>query len=149
MAMARGNRGGLIRPHEASRRLKWKAILAAGVPQDLRKAFTERVKQIDPIFKAGNLEAFWPALRELIEMAPHRRDLSMKKSHYLASLAARSLVQDNPKAALEFLELADREIDRGHLTPYLLREREDFRQQAELALQIGALLADRSKSAEP
>jgi hypothetical protein len=149
MAMARGNRDGLIRPHGASRGLKWKAIPAACVPRDPRKVSTERVKQIDPIFKAGNLEAFWPALRELIEMAPHRRDLSMKKSHYLTSLAARSLVQDDPKAELEFPELTDREIDHGHLTPYLLKEREDSRQQAELALHIGALLADHSKSAEP
>ncbi len=108
---------------------------------DLRRAFTERVKAIDPVFKRGDLEAFWPALRELVAMAPDRRDLSLKKSHYLASLAARSLVRDDPRTALAFLELADREIDPDHLTPFLRREREDFRQQAELALRIGELLA--------
>ncbi len=111
------------------------------MPRDLRKAFTERVKEIDPMFKAGDLDRFWPALRELVALGPDRRDLSLKKSHYLASLAARSLVRDDPKAALAFLEFADREVRREHLTPFLLREREDFRDQAELALRIGAVLA--------
>ncbi len=116
---------------------------ARRVPQDVRRAFTERVKEIDPILKAGDLESFWPALRDLVAMAPERRDLSLKKSHYLASLAARSLVRDDPKTALAFLELADAEINGEHLTPFLRREREDFRQQAELAVRIGKLLADR------
>jgi len=110
--------------------------------RDVRKEFTDRVKAIDPLFKAGDLERFWPALRELVAMAPRRRDLSLKKSHYLASLAARSLVRDDPKTALEFLELADREVRQDHMTPFLVREREDFRQQAELALHIGTLLAN-------
>lgn len=108
---------------------------------DPRKAFTERVKEIDPLFKAGDLEQFWPALRELVAMAPGRRDLSLKKSHYLASLAARSLIQDDPQTALELLELADREVNPEHMTPFLRREREDFRAQAELALRIGEVLA--------
>ncbi len=111
------------------------------MPEDPRRAFTERVKEIDPIFKAGDLEAFWPMLRELIAMAPERRDLSLKKSHYIASLAARSLVREDPKTALEFLELGDRAIEDGHLTPFLRKEREDFRQQAQLALRIGELLS--------
>ncbi len=109
--------------------------------RDVRKAFTERVKEIDPIFKAGDLDRFWPALRELVSMAPSRRDLSWKKSHYLASLAARSLIRDDPRTALAFLDLADREVRQDHMTPYLLKEREDFRQQAELAIRIGELLA--------
>jgi hypothetical protein len=116
------------------------------MPLDLRTAFTERVKEIDPIFKAGDLERFWPALRELVAMAPGRRDLSLKKSHYLASLAARSLIREDPRMALEFLEFADREIRPEHLTPFLRREREDFRAQAELALSIGNLLAEHGKS---
>ncbi len=111
------------------------------MPPDLRKAFTDRVKAIDPIFKAGDLDAFWPALRELLALGPRRRDLSMKKSHYLASLAARSLVREDPRSALAFLELADREINPDHLTEFLRREREDFREQAQLALRIGKLLA--------
>ncbi len=119
------------------------------VPRDLRRAFTERVKEIDPIFKAGDLETFWPALRDLVAMAPERRDLSVKKSHYLASLAARSLVRDDPRTALALLEFADAEIKGEHLTPFLRREREDFRQQAELALRIGKLLADPRTSVEP
>ena len=104
------------------------------VPRDLRKVFTDRVKEIDPIFKAGDLERFWPALRDLVAMAPRRRDLSLKKSHYLASLAARSLARGDPRTALEFLELADRKVSADHLTPFLRREREEFRAQAQLAL---------------
>ena len=124
------------------------ASIAAHMPGDLRKAFTERVKEIDPLFKAGNLDRFWPALRELVAMAPGRRDLSLKKSHYLASLAARSLVRDDPQNALAFLDLADRAIKSEHLTPCLRREREDFRAQASLALRIGELLA-RTDPSEP
>ncbi len=118
------------------------------MPEDLRRAFTERVKEIDPIFKAGDLDRFWPVLRELVAMAPNRRDLSLKKSHYLASLAARSLVREDPRTALAFLELADRCIDDAHLTPFLRREREDFRQQAELSLRIGEMLAGPPSSNE-
>ncbi len=80
-------------------------------------------------------------------MAPERRDLSLKKSHYLASLAARSLIRDDAQTALKFLEIADREIDPSRLTPYLRREREDFRSQAELALRIGRMLSDRREPA--
>ncbi len=101
------------------------------VTADMRKACTDRVKTIDPIFRAGDLETFWPALRDLVAMAPERRELSIKKSHYLAGLAARSLHRGEPKAALEFLEFADRAVDPQHLTPFLRREREDFRARAE------------------
>lgn len=116
------------------------------MPEDMRRAFTERVKEIDPIFKSGDLDAFWLALRDLMRMAPERRDLSLKKSHYLASLAARSLVREDPRSALAFLELADREINDAHLTPFLRRERADFREQAELALRVGELLAGHRSS---
>lgn len=111
------------------------------MPKDLRRAFTKRVKEIDPIFKVGDLERFWPALRELVAMGRGRRDLSLKKSHYLASLAARSLIRDDPKTALAFLDYADREIEETHLTPFLRREREDFREQARLALRRGTLVS--------
>ncbi len=114
------------------------------VPHDARKVFTERVKEIDPIFKSGNLDRFWPALRELVAIAPERRDLSWKKSHYLAGLAARSLLRGDPKAALAFLEFADREVNPCHLTPYLVREREDFRRRVEQALRT-ARLPDRNR----
>ncbi len=107
------------------------------MPRDARLAFTERVKEIDRLFKAGDLDGFWPALGELMAMAPHRRDLWLKKSHYLASLAARSLLRDDPSTALAFLEFADREVPRDQLTAFLLREREDFRERAELALRAG------------
>lgn len=110
------------------------------MPRDPREAFTERVKEIDPIFKAGDLERFWPALRDLVAMSPGRRDLALKKSHYLASLAARSLIREDPKTALAFLEFADASIDSDQLTPFLRREREDFRAQAELAMRIAKLL---------
>src|SRR2546427_6357513 len=73
-------------------------------------------------------------LRELLGMAPERRDLSQKKSHYLASLAVRSLGRDDPRSALAFLDYADRSIDQSHLTPFLLGELDDFRRQAEVIL---------------
>lgn len=111
------------------------------MPPEPRKAFTERVKAIDPVFKAGDLETFWPLLRGLVAMAPERRDLSLKKSHYLAGLAAQSLIREDPQTALAFLELADREIDPEHLTPFLRREREDFRARAQLALRPRGLPA--------
>jgi hypothetical protein len=97
---------------------------------DARQAFVDRVKQIDPIFKRGDLQAFWPALKELTAMAPERADVSRKKSHYLASLAARSLARNDPASALAFLDLADRTVEASHLTPFLLDERKAFRQQA-------------------
>ncbi|HEX9341332.1 MAG TPA: hypothetical protein VF992_09250 [Thermoplasmata archaeon] len=102
--------------------------------EDVREAFVRRVKPIDPLFKGGDLERFWTMLRDLVAMAPQRVDLSQKKSHYLASLAARSLARDDPRSALRFLEFADRSVDRSHLTPFLLTEREEFRRQAEAAL---------------
>jgi hypothetical protein len=131
----------LIRPHGSPAKLIWEFGLSRGMAQDPRRAFTERVKEIDPIFKAGDLEHFWPALRELVAMAPERQELSLKKSHYLTSLAARSLIRNDPRTALEFLEFADREVNREHLTPFLIQEREDFRAQAQLALRVGELLA--------
>lgn len=102
--------------------------------KDVREAFAERVKTIDPIFKGGDLEKFWAMLRDLVAMAPERVDLSQKKSHYLASLAIRSLGRGDPRSALAFLDYADRSINRTHLTPFLLDEREEFRRQAESAL---------------
>jgi hypothetical protein len=97
---------------------------------DARQAFVDRVKQIDPVFKQGDLRSFWPALEELVAMAPERVDVSRKKSHYLASLAARSLARDDPGSALAFLDLADRTVEASHMTPFLLDERAEFRHQA-------------------
>jgi len=104
------------------------------VRDEARETFVARVKAIDPVFKRGDLTQFWRMLPELVAMAPDRRDLSQKKSHYLASLAVRSLARDDPHAALAFLDYADRLIDRDHLTPFLLGERADFRRQAEAVL---------------
>lgn len=100
------------------------------VPPDVREVFVNRVKTIDPVFKRGDLEEFWGMLRDLVGMAPERVDLSQKKSHYLASLAARSLARGDEQSALEFLDYADRSIDKSHLTPFLLDERAEFREMA-------------------
>jgi hypothetical protein len=97
---------------------------------DARQAFVDRVKQIDPVFKRGDLRTFWPALEELVAIAPERVDVSHKKSHYLASLAARSLARDDPASALAFLDLADRTVEASHMTPFLIEERAEFRRQA-------------------
>jgi len=105
------------------------------VAEDAREEFVNRVKAIDPVFRRGELDAFWPMLRTLIAMAPDRADLSKKKSHYLASLAARSLARDDPRSAIEFLDHAERTVNPRHLTPFLLDERSDYRRKAQQALQ--------------
>lgn len=97
---------------------------------DARQAFVNEVKRIDPLFRRGDLKAFWPALRRLVAQADDRVDVSRKKSHYLASLAARSLARDDSRSALAFLDLADRALDPVHLTPFLLEERVAFREKA-------------------
>ena len=108
--------------------------MAGRVCDEVREAFVARVKAIDPVFKRGDLEHFWRLLRELVAMAPERRDLSQKKSHYLASLAVRSLGRDDPRSALAFLDYADRSIDPSHLTPFLVGERTNFRRQADVIM---------------
>jgi len=104
------------------------------VARDERQEFVDRVKAIDPVFRRGDLDAFWPSLRELVAFAPRRADLSKKKSHYLASLAARSLARGDPQSAIEFLDYADRTLDPSHLTRFLLEERADYRLAAQEAL---------------
>ena len=99
--------------------------------RDAREEFVERVKAIDPIFKRGELDAFWPMLHALMSLAPDRGDLAKKKSHYLASLAVRSLARHEAAAAVEFLDYADRILDPQALTRFLLEERRDIRQRAE------------------
>jgi hypothetical protein len=104
------------------------------VAEDVREEFVNRVKAIDPVFRRGELDAFWPMLRALIAMAPDRVDLSKKKSHYLASLAARSLARDDPHSAIEFLDYAERTLNPRDLTRFLLDERSDYRRKAQQAL---------------
>ncbi len=97
------------------------------MPADPRTEFVERVKTIDPFFRNGDLRAFWPALHALVALAPERRDLSRKKSHYLVSLAARSLELGDMGEAQRFLDYADRHVDPGHLTQYFREERVRWR----------------------
>jgi hypothetical protein len=104
------------------------------VVRDVREDFVERVKAIDPIFKRGDLDVFWPMLHALMSMAPDRADLAKKKSHYLASLAVRSLARDEAAAALKFLDYADRILDPQVLSRFLLEERRDIRLRAADAL---------------
>jgi hypothetical protein len=105
------------------------------VAEDVREEFVNRVKAIDPVFRRGELDAFWPMLQALIAMAPDRADLSKKKSHYLASLAARSLARDDPRSAIDFLEYAERTLNPRDLTPFLLDERSEYGRKAQEALQ--------------
>jgi hypothetical protein len=104
------------------------------VTRDAREEFVERVKAIDPIFKRGDLDAFWPVLHGLMSIAPDRTDLAKKKSHYLASLAVRSLARDEAESSLEFLDYADRILDPRTLSPFLLEERRDIRRRVVEAL---------------
>src|SRR5438105_3476548 len=76
-----------------------------------------------------------PMTRALIAMAPDRADLSKKKSHYLTSLAARSLARDDPRSAIDFLDYAERTLNPRDLTPFLLDERSDYRRKAQEAIQ--------------
>jgi len=109
------------------------------VALDAREEFVDRVKAIDPVFRRGELDAFWPMLRALIAMAPDRADLSKKKSHYLASLAARSLARDDPRSAIDFLDYAERTLNPRDLTRFLLDERSDYRRKAQEAIQRNSL----------
>ncbi len=109
-------------------------VYGCDMVRDAREEFVERVKAVDPIFKRGDLDAFWPMLHALMSMAPDRADLAKKKSHYLASLAVRSLARSEVAAALEFLDYADRILNPLALSRFLIEERRDIRQRAEEAL---------------
>lgn len=98
------------------------------------------------MFKRGDLEIFWPRLRVLIRIAPQRPDLSRKKSHYLVSLAARSLRRGDPQAAAKFLDYADERVDPAHLTAYFVEERRRWREQVERLLHAGPSDAKEPKS---
>ena len=99
-----------------------------------REEFVRRVKAIDPVFKAGDVETTLRLLHGLVAMGSDRRDLSMKKSHYLASLAVRSIERGDPASGLRFLEYADSNVRDDHLTPFLREERREFRERAERAM---------------
>lgn len=103
------------------------------VARDARETFAERVKEIDSLFRKGDLKAFWPRLRTLVRMAPDRTDLSRKKSHYLVSLAWRSVLRGDLASARRFLAYADRHVNPTHLTPYFVRERAEHRRRLEAA----------------
>ena len=96
-----------------------------------REAFVRRVKAIDSVFTSGKIEETLRLLPELMSMGPGRRDLSQRKSHYLASLALRSLSRGDSASALTFLDLADVHVRDDHLTPFLRNERLEFREQAQ------------------
>jgi hypothetical protein len=111
------------------------------VGEDPRAQFASVVKRIDPLFKRGELEPFWAALRELISLAPDHDDLWRKKSHYLVSVALRSIKRRDLASARTFLDFADLRIPDGPLTPYFRREREEMRrrlQEAERSDSTGA-----------
>jgi len=98
-----------------------------------REAFVARVKAIDLVFKAGDVEGTLRLLPALMAMGPEREILSQKKSHYLASLALRSLRKKDPDSAIRFLDFADAHIRDAHLIPLLRNERSMFRKEATLA----------------
>ncbi|HTD81942.1 MAG TPA: hypothetical protein VK723_07320 [Thermoplasmata archaeon] len=99
-----------------------------------REAFVERVKAIDLVFKAGDVEGTFQLLPSLIAMGPERAILSQKKSHYVASLALRSLRKGDPGSAIRFLDFADAHIRDDHMIPLLRNERAMFRTQASRAM---------------
>ena len=99
-----------------------------------REAFVERVKAIDLVFKAGDVEGTLRLLPSLMAMGPEREILSKKKSHYVASLAVRSLRKSDPGSAIRFLDFADAHIRGEHLIPLLRNERAKFRAEASSAM---------------
>jgi len=95
-----------------------------------REAFVERVKAIDRLFKAGDVEGTLRLLPTLMAMGPERPILSQKKSHYVGSLALRCLRKGDSKSAIRFLDFADANIRDDHLIPLLRDERARFRKEA-------------------
>ena len=100
---------------------------------DERQQFASLVKAIDPVFKRGDLDSFLPQLDRLIALGPQRVDLWRKKSHYLVSLALRSLRRDDVTSAESFLDLADRVVPLESLSPYFVRERDEMRRRVQEA----------------
>jgi hypothetical protein len=101
------------------------------VPRDPeREAFVQQVRAIDAVFKAGDVERTLRLLPALMAMGPEREILSKKKSHYLASLALRSLRKGDPGSAIRFLDFADAHVRDDHLIPLLRDERSDAREEA-------------------
>ena len=98
-----------------------------------REAFVHHVKAIDLVFKSGDVEGTFRLLPSLMAMGPGREILSQKKSHYLASLALRSLRKRDHESAVRFLDFADAHIRDDHLIPLLRNERLKFRREATLA----------------
>ena len=95
-----------------------------------REAFVERVKAIDRVFKAGDVDGTLRLLPALMAMGPERPILSQKKSHYVGSLALRCLRKGDPQSAIRFLDFADARIRDDHLIPLLRDERAKFRKEA-------------------
>jgi len=110
------------------------------VPRDPeREAFVERVKAIDRVFKAGDVDGTLRLLPALMAMGPERPILSQKKSHYVGSLALRCLRKGDAKSATRFLDFADANIRDDHLIPLLRDERAKFRKEAVRAPAPGAV----------
>ena len=104
-----------------------------------REAFVERVKAIDRVFKAGDVDGTLRLLPALMAMGPERPILSQKKSHYVGSLALRCLRKGDAKSATRFLDFADANIRDDHLIPMLRDERAKFRKEAVRATAPGAV----------
>ena len=103
-----------------------------------REAFVERVKAIDRVFKAGDVDGTLRLLPALMAMGPERPILSQKKSHYVGSLALRCLRKGDATSAIRFLDFADANIRDDHLIPLLRDERAKFRKEAVRATAPGA-----------
>ncbi len=88
------------------------------------------MKAIDLVFKAGDVEEALRLLPALMAMGPEREILSKNKSHYVASLALRSLRRWDPESGIRFLDFADAHIRDDHLIPLLRNERSKFRKEA-------------------
>ncbi len=88
------------------------------------------VRAIDRVSKQGDYRGALAMVPELFAVKPHDSTFSKKKSHFIAALAYRAYQAGDRDIALDFLDVADRGIPDGHLTPFLREERETIRRAA-------------------
>ncbi|MBI4416331.1 MAG: hypothetical protein HY557_05055 [Euryarchaeota archaeon] len=92
--------------------------------------FKALVRSIDRVSKRGDHRGALAILPDLLAVEPHDSRLSKKKSHFITALAYRAYQAGDHDSALAFLDVADREIPDGHITPFLREERATIRKAA-------------------
>lgn len=81
------------------------------------------VKAIDHWSKRGEHAAALGLLPPLFEIRPGDATYDKKRSHFIASLAARALADGDGETAAKLLEVADARLPDAHMTSFLREER--------------------------